>query len=133
MNNDTQLLCTFTSVDELENTIDTIKNSYVLVFNKLYLLENVADTNQLILTYNITKSSSIGVSPPPSTISVHRKKLTNSIYTINAINRLIESKNNGILDKSFRIDWSELQNTVLVTAYSRLKIVNTKLSDIIYI
>lgn len=133
MNNDTQLLCTFTSVNELENTIDTIKNSYVLVFNKLYLLENVADTNQLILTYNITKSSSIGVSPPPSTISVHRKKLTNSIYTINAINRLIESKNNGILDKSFRIDWSELQNTVLVTAYSRLKIVNTKLSDIIYI
>ena len=133
MNNDTQLLCTFTSVNELENTIDTIKNSYVLVLNKLYLLENVADTNQLILTYNITKSSSIGVSPPPSTISVHRKKLTNSIYTINAINRLIESKNNGILDKSFRIDWSELQNTVLVTAYSRLKIVNTKLSDIIYI
>jgi hypothetical protein len=40
-------------------------------------------------------------------------------------------KNNGILDKSFRIDWNELQNTVLVTAYGKLKVVNTKLSDII--
>ena len=126
----TQLLCTFTSVDELENTIDVIKNSYVLVFNKLYLLENVEDVNQLVLTYNITKTNS-NTLPPVSTISVHRKKQTNTIYTINAINKLIEMKNNGILDKSFRINWEELKNSVLVTAYGKLKIVNTKLSDII--
>jgi len=130
MNNETQLLCTFTSVDELENTIDIIKNSYTLVFNKLYLLENIADANQLVLTYNITKTNT-NIMPPVSTISVHRKKQTNTIYTINAINKLIEMKNNGILDKSFRIDWNELQNTVLVTAYGKLKVVNTKLSDII--
>ena len=130
MNNETQLLCTFTSVDELENAIDIIKNSYTLVFNKLYLLENIADANQLVLTYNITKTNT-NIMPPVSTISVHRKKQTNTIYTINAINKLIEMKNNGILDKSFRIDWNELQNTVLVTAYGKLKVVNTKLSDII--
>jgi hypothetical protein len=130
MTTETQLLCTFTSVDELENTIDVIKNSYVLVFNKLYLLENVEDVNQLVLTYNITKTNS-NTLPPVSTISVHRKKQTNTIYTINAINKLIEMKNNGILDKSFRINWEELKNSVLVTAYGKLKIVNTKLSDII--
>jgi hypothetical protein len=62
---------------------------------------------------------------------VHRKKQTNTIYTINAINKLIEMKYNGILDKTYRIDWTELQNTVLVTAYGKLKVVNTKLSDII--
>jgi hypothetical protein len=130
MNHTTQLLCTFTSVDELETTIDIIKNSYVLVFNKLYLLENVEDNNQLVLTYNITKTYS-NVIPPSSTISVHRKKLTNTIYTINAINKLIELKNNGVLDKSFRINWDELKNSVLVTAYGKLKVVNTNLSDII--
>jgi hypothetical protein len=131
MNNEsTQLLCTFTSVDELENTIDIIKNSYTLVFNKLYLLENVEDENQLVLTYNIRKTNS-NVLPPASTISVHRKKQTNTIYTINAINKLIELKNNGVLDKSFRINWDELKNSVLVTAYGKLKVVNTKLSDII--
>jgi hypothetical protein len=130
MNNETQLLCTFTTIDELESTIDIIKNSYALVFNKLYLLENVADATQLVLTYNITKTNT-NIIPPVSTISVHRKKQTNTIYTINAINKLIEMKNNGILDKTYRIDWNELQNTVLVTAYGKLKVVNTKLSDII--
>jgi hypothetical protein len=130
MNNETQLLCTFTSVDDLETTIDIIKNSYVLVFNKLYLLENVEDENQLVLTYNIRKTNSTAL-PPASTISVHRKKQTNTIYTINAINKLIELKNNGVLDKSFRINWDELKNSVLVTAYGKLKVVNTKLSDII--
>jgi hypothetical protein len=130
---DSQLLCTFTTVDELEDTIENISNTYKLVFNKIYLLENVDDPNQLVLTYNITKSSSMSAAPLSSTISVHRKKLTNTIYTINAINKLIESKNGGVLDKAFRIDWSELQNMVLVTAYNKLKILRTKLIDIIEI
>lgn len=130
MNNDTQLLCTFTTIDELDSTIDIIKHSYTLVFNKLYLLENIEDSNQLVLTYNIIKSNTNTI-PPVSTISVHRKKQTNTIYTINAINKLIELKNNGVLDKSFRINWDELKNSVLVTAYGKLKVVNTKLADII--
>lgn len=130
MNNDTQLLCTFTTIDDLDNTIDIIKDSYTLVFNKLYVLENIEDSNQLVLTYNIVKSTK-NIIPPVSTISVHRKKQTNTIYTINAINKLIEVKNNGVLDKSFRINWDELKNTVLVTAYGKLKVVHTKLSDII--
>jgi hypothetical protein len=130
---DSQLLCTFTTVDELEDTIENISNTYKLVFNKIYLLENVDDPNQLVLTYNITKASSMSAAPLSSTISVHRKKLTNTIYTINAINKLIENKNGGVLDKAFRIDWSELQNMVLVTAYNKLKILRTKLIDIIEI
>jgi len=44
---------------------------------------------------------------------------------------LIELKNNGVLDKSFRINWDELKNSVLVTAYGRLKCVSTKLVKII--
>lgn len=131
MNDNTQLLCTFTTVDLLDKTIDAVTDSYELIFNKIYLLENTDDANQLVLTYNVNKNFEPFVPPPPSTISVHRKKQTNTIYTINAINKLIESKNGGKLDKSFRIDWSELQNTVLVTAYGKLKRVNTKLNQII--
>jgi hypothetical protein len=133
MEQDSQLLCTFTTVSELETTIETVKASYTLSFNKVYVLENTEDPNQLILTYNITKASLLASNNrvPTSTISVHRKKQTNTIYTINAINKLIENKNNGKLDKSFRIDWSELKNTILVTAYGKLKTINTKLSQII--
>lgn len=131
MDQPTQLLCTFTTVGGLEETIDAIKNTYKLMFDKIYLLENVDDTAQLILTYNVAKTDSLKLTPPPSTISVHRKKHTNTIYTINAINKLIEQKNGGKLDTSYRIEWSELQNMVLVTAYGKLKTVNTRLLKIV--
>jgi hypothetical protein len=131
MEEQSQLLCTFTTADSLDNTIDAIKNTYRLMFNKVYLLQNTEDDSQLILTYNVAKTDSLKMIPPPSTISVHRKKHTNTVYTINAINKLIESKNGGKLDTSFRIDWEELRNTVLVTAYGKLKMVNTKLLKII--
>lgn len=130
MESDTQLLCTFTNVADIDDTINVIKTAYKLAFNKVYVLENTDDGNQVVLTYNVAKQL-VGTTAPASTISVHRKKQTNTIYTINAINKLIEHKNNGILDKSYRIDWAELQNMVLVTAYGKLKTVNTKLVKIV--
>jgi len=130
MKKETQLLCTFTTVDDLENTVKDIEENCELIFNKIYVLENVDNPDQLVLTYNIKKPTRRVLKSPPSTISVHRKKQTNTIYTINAINKLIEHEL-GYLDKSYRIDWEELENTVLVTAYNELKIVNTKLLNII--
>ena len=131
METTTQLLCTFVNATSLDEVVQQIQNTYTLAFNKIYVLENINDATQLILTYNVEKRELLTTTPPVSTISVHRKKQTNTIYTINAINRLIEEKNNGILDKSFRIDWNDLKNMILVTAYGKLKIVNTKLSNII--
>jgi archaellum component FlaC len=130
MDKNSQLLCTFTDIDGLEATVQKIQSAYTLVFNKIYILENVEDEDQLVLTYNVTRETSNPIDPPASTISVHRKKQTNTIYTINAINKLIENKL-GRLDKSYKIDWEELRNSVVVTAYGELKVVNTKLSSII--
>jgi hypothetical protein len=131
MKPETQLLCTFCAKKDIESTIEQIKKIYTLAFNSVYVLDNVNDENQAILTYNIDLSKPVLGEAPESTISVHRKKQTNTIYTINAINKLIEEKNGGVLDKTYKIDWTELQNTVLVTAYGRLKKVNTKISNII--
>ena len=66
-----------------------------------------------------------------STISIHRKKHTNTLYTINAINELIKSANNGILDKSFKINWENYRNQLLIGSLNGLKVVNTKLFKII--
>lgn len=133
MKPETQLLCTFCAKKDIESTIEQIKKIYTLAFNSVYVLDNVNDENQAILTYNIDMTKPVRGEAPESTISVHRKKQTNTIYTINAINKLIEEKNGGVLDKTYKIDWTELQNTVLVTAYGRLKKVNTKISNIINI
>jgi len=131
MNQDTQLLCTFCAKKDIDNTVEQINKAYKLAFKSVYVLDNVEDENQAILTYNIDTAYAVKETLVPSTISVHRKKQTNTIYTINAINKLIEEKNGGKLDKSYKIDWSELKNTVLVTAYGKLKKVNTKISHII--
>lgn len=131
MKDQTQLLCTFTTEEAIDEMVDAILGCYALISNRIYVLQNTDQPNQYILTYNVTREQLSCESPPPSTISVHRKKLTNTIYTINAINKLIISRNDGILDKSYKIDWEELQNTILVTAYNNLKVINTKLVEII--
>jgi|TARA_Y100001963_G_scaffold57147_1_gene79899 hypothetical protein len=127
----TQLLCTFCKRDELEDTCKNITDKYEIAFNKIFVLENVDDTNQFVLTYNVVDADLNDILE--STISVHRKKQSNTIYTINALNKLIMELNNGILDKKFKIDWDELQNIVLVTAYGKLKKISTQLDEIIHL
>jgi hypothetical protein len=130
--NDTQLLCTFIPSDKLDESVQTIKNTYTLAFNNIYVLENIEDSSQLILTYNVIVGSlKPQYLPPASTISVHRKKQTNTIYTINALNALITEKNGGQLDKEYKIEWNTLKNSILVTAQGKLKIVKTKIQQII--
>ena len=134
---ETQLLCTFCTSDELVDTCQNISEKYQVVSNKIFILENTEeaadiysdDEQQLILTYNVTNVDLSDVLN--STISVHRKKQTNTIYTINALNKLIMEKNNGILDKRFRVDWEELENMVLVTAYGKLKRISTQVKQIL--
>jgi len=131
MHPQTQLLCTFSTHDTLAATLTVIQDTYTLQFNKVYVLQNTDDATQLIITYNVVGFLPGKNSPPQSTISVHRKKHTNTIYTINAINKLIEEKNGGVLDTKYQIDWDSLKNTILVTAYSKLKLINTKLVQIV--
>ncbi len=130
--NETQLLCTFIPADQLEESIKNIQNSYTLAFNNIYVLENTDDNTQLILTYNVVLGSlKSQYAPPASTISVHRKKQTNTIYTINALNALIASKNGGKMDRTYKVNWDELKNSILVTAHGQLKVVKTKIQQII--
>ena len=134
---ETQLLCTFCKSDELIDTCQNISEKYQVVSHKIFILENTEEVvdvyseeeQQLILTYNVTNADLSDVLN--STISVHRKKQTNTIYTINALNKLIMEKNNGILDKRFRVDWEELENMVLVTAYGKLKKIPTQVKQIL--
>ena len=134
---DTQLLCTFCKLNDLTKTCQQISEKYQVVSNKIFILENTEEVanvyseeeQQLILTYNVTNADLSDVLN--STISVHRKKQTNTIYTINALNKLIMEKNNGILDKRFRVDWEELENMVLVTAYGKLKKIPTQVKQIL--
>ena len=68
---------------------------------------------------------------PANTISLHRKKATNTLYTINALNCLVKSLNDGRIDSKFQVPWEQYRNTILVTAHMELKVIPTKLLKIL--
>jgi hypothetical protein len=122
----TQLLCTFSTFDTLEETLANIANTYEVEFDIIYVLRSAEDHDAFCCTYNV-KTEQIKKNTLPATISLHRKKASNTLYTINALNALISELNDGVLDKQFRINWSDYSNTILVTAYGSLKKIKTEL------
>ena len=126
----TQLLCTFTKLSELNQKINIIIECNDIVFNKIYVFQNEEDKNQLICTYNVEYDDNF-MQGIPDTISLHRKKNTNTLYTINALNDLIRELNGGKLDKSYQINWEDYQNCLLLTNENGLNKIPTKIHKII--
>lgn len=129
----TKLLCTFSTIDEYTSEVDLIKKYYDIVFKKIYALQNEDDLDQILLTYNINEDIFNTKSFYKNTISVHRKKDSNTLYTINSINELIKSLNGGIMDFNFKVNWQDYSNTLLLTDPFGYKQVKTKLFKIIKI
>jgi hypothetical protein len=130
----TQLLCTFTDINNYSNAIDGVTKFYDVVFGKVYLLQNKDNVNEILLTYNINVDNISVKSFYPNTISVHRKKDSNTLYTINSLNELIKQLNNGILDTKYSVDWRNYENSVLLTdPVTDIKLIPTKLYQIIKI
>ena len=128
MNN--RLYCTFTTLDAYEEVANTIQTSYVILFNKIFVLESL-DGEKIMLTYNVDMNNSAKESMVDNTILVHRKKQTNTLYTINALNEVIKSLNNGILDKTFAINWNDYKNYILLIQTEGFNRIDTKVKEII--
>jgi len=127
----TQLLCTFTTKNKIDETVNDIKNAYEISFNKIYVLQNENDIKELICTYNVDVGSGIDYNKVKSTISLHRKKHSNTLYTINALNEVIANLNNGVVDSKFIVPWENFKNTLLVTNSDGLNKINTRIFQII--
>ena len=128
MNN--RLYCTFTTLNNYEEVANTIQTSYVILFDKLFVLESL-DGDKIMLTYNIDMNNSMVNSMMDNTILVHRKKQTNTLYTINALNEVIKSLNGGVLDKSFAVDWNDYRNCILLIQAEGFNKIDTKIKTII--
>ena len=124
-----KLFCTFSSKNDLETTLSTIQSQYKILFNKIFVLY-IASTEEYVCTYNIDHNNmSNGLLG--NTILLHRKKESNTLYTINALNDLIKSLNGGVLDTSFTVNWKDYQNCILLTHSGDLKKLDTKIYKII--
>ena len=126
----TLLLCTFTTKDGLDDVVREITDSYTIVFNKIYVLQNEDNIKELICTYNVDTTKNIDYNKVSGTISLHRKKHSNTLYTINALNECIKNLNNGILDEKFPIPWENFKNMLLITNSDGLNKINTRIYKI---
>tara|TARA_R100000458_G_C8172637_1_gene172536 strand:- start:112 stop:516 length:405 start_codon:yes stop_codon:yes gene_type:complete len=129
----TQLLATFTTKDNLDETTSKIENAYSIVFNKIYVLQNEDNTNELICTYNVDTQNGVDYNAVKGTISLHIKKHSNTLYTINALNEVVANLNNGIIDSKFIVPWENFKNTLLITNTEGLNKISTRIYKIIKI
>ena len=107
----TQLLCTFAHKTNLEIVTEYIKQNFEIPENRIFIFANYAKRNELYCTFNAEDNGYRG----KNTISVHRKKETNTLYTVNALNAIIRKSNNGVLDKKFIINWQIYDNSLMLT------------------
>jgi hypothetical protein len=123
-----KLFCTFTTLESLDDLINDLTRAYSIMYNKMFVLY-VKSTDEYVITYNVEQGNVEGI--PLNTILVHRKKETNTLYTINALNDLIKKLNGGVVDPSFRVNWQHYKNCILLTNHNELKQLNTKVYKIV--
>ena len=123
-----QLICVFSTEDLIDNSIEMIDKTYEVVYKRIFIL-SIQDSPELICSFNVEKGNTR--KQLPAAMLVHRKKETNTMYTINSLNALIRQENNGVLDTKFSVDWSKYTNALLVTSNNELKVLHTKVYQII--
>ena len=126
MNN--KLYCTFLQDEGVDEVVERILEEHDILFNKIFVLVAL-DDNKTMLTYNI--DGPVYNLQLPNTILVHRKKQTNTLYTINALNEVIRYLNNGVLDTTYQVDWTRFRNSLLLTRPGGFKKIRTRLKTII--
>lgn len=113
MNKDYKFVCTFSSDEYLEKDLDYIKRHVVVKFNKIVILQNI-ESKKIYFIYQIPIEQTKDLYKIKDTIIVHRKKQTNTIFTINSLNQLIKQNNDGILDKEYMISWVNYKNMIIL-------------------
>ena len=125
-----KLFCTFTNLESLDELVDSLKNKYNIIYNKMFVLE-IIGKDEYVVTYNVEQGNVHTI--PENTILVHRKKESNTLYTINALNELIKKLNGGVVDTKYQVDWQHYKNCILLTQHNELNQLNTKIYKIIEI
>lgn len=125
------LLASFITPDKIDWFIDYLESEFSIPKNKVFVFKNLEDLTKLIVTFKFTISRTERVNFKdlfPNAILIHKK--SNCIYTINALNRLIETEyttSPGNVDhKSIKINWEDYQDRIILINNNKLKISEIK-------
>jgi hypothetical protein len=124
-----QLLCTFASNTDFQKSAEEIKLFYEVYSNRIFAFINVKNPKEIYLTYNVLNMDK-NAQKFPNTILIHRKKQTNTLYTLNAMNRLIEEEN-GRADKTYMVKWNLYSNSLIITGDVSIRIIPLKITAVL--
>lgn len=125
-----RLFCTFSKLEDIDQLVIDISKQCTVMYGKMFILESENEGDEYMCTYNVDSYNTQSVFP--NTIMVHRKKEFNVLYSINALNELVKSLNNGKTDPGFKINWDNYKNSILLTNANVVKQVKTKVHKIVY-
>lgn len=120
-----QLLCTFSTINDFNKTIEDILSFYEVYNNRVFAFSNVKNSKEIFLTYNVLNMQR-DAQKFPNTILIHRKKQTNTLYTLNAMNKLIEEEH-GVFDKKYVVNWKLYENSLIITGDVSIRIIPLKI------
>lgn len=121
-----KILCTFVQEQHIDDLVRSIETMYVLQ-GKVFVL-SIDGPEEFVVTYNIDCHNIRSF--PLNTILVHRRKQTDTLYTLNALNYLVQQMSGGILDPTFEINWENYRRSLLLIRDSEFRKISTKLYKI---
>lgn len=127
--NKTILLAAFIFNERIEWFLNYLENKFSIPKTKVFCYKNLDDESKMIMTFKlvIPQNKRLNLKDLfPSAIPIHKKG--NALYTINALNMLIDSMsgdNIGNVDYgSVIINWDEYQNKLILTKGKELVFLN---------
>jgi len=127
--NRTILVASFISPDKLDLFLNLLETKFNIKSKEAFIFKNLDDESKIIVTYKLVliDGNKIDLNKHfPNATIIHKKG--NAIYTINALNSLIELESGvdkgNINYKDYTIDWSKYQNKMILTNREGLIFIN---------
>lgn len=125
------LLASFIFPDRIDWFIDFLNEKFKINKENVFCYKILDDNSKFILTFRLTIPEGQRLNLKeifPNAISIHKKGET--LYTINALNKLIESTNiesiGNLNYKNVKIDWSSYQDKMMIINNNELTFLNIK-------
>lgn len=116
--------------EDIQEEVEYIVHNIEITNNLIFLLQDDNDPDKKILTYNAITERGKPFNPRLFTMRVHRKKQTNTLYTINALNAAVAAQHDGKTGKDLKLDWSQYENSIILTTGKELQVHPVSVSKI---
>ncbi len=124
----TVLLASFIFPERVDWFLNYLEAKFDIKKDQVFCYKNLDDESKVIMTFRLTKEDKpLNLKELfPSAILIHKKG--NALYTINALNKLIEDQypdSVGNTDnKNIKIDWEEYQDKLILVNNKELTFFN---------